>query len=76
MEKNLDCAGRSGQVTPRASPLRALALVVAAVFFTLLGCGTILLLSGQLYAWQIAAAGVTGAGAAIGIFIALGSPSP
>ena len=48
--------------------LRGLLLAGAAAFFTLIGCGTILLLGGRLGAWQIAAVAVTGLGGAIGVF--------
>ena len=45
----------------------ALLFMAAAAFFTLVGCGTILLLTGQLHAWQLAVSGITGAGGAIGV---------
>ncbi|MDE0626282.1 MAG: hypothetical protein OXH99_07785 [Bryobacterales bacterium] len=45
----------------------ALVFMGAAAFFTLVGCGTILLLTGQLQAWQLAVSGITGAGGAIGV---------
>lgn len=56
--------------------LRGLLLAGAAVFFTALGCGTILLLGGRLGTWQIAAVAVTGVGGAIGVFGAWAALSP
>ena len=53
---------------------RALLLVGAGVFFTLVGWAAILLLGGRVHARQKVAVAVTGIGAAIGILVAFGMP--
>lgn len=59
----------------RALP-QALVFVGAAGFFTLVGCATILLLTGQLHPWQLAVSGITGAGGAIGVIAVFGALRP
>ena len=56
--------------------MRTLAFVGSAAFFTLCGCGTILLLTGQAHAWQLAVSGITGVGGAIGVMGVFGTLRP
>ena len=73
--------GRAGTRAPEAvtggrALLRTLAFLGTAIFFTLCGCGTILVLTGQVHASQLAVSGITGVGGAIGVMGVFGTLRP
>lgn len=69
--------GRAGGLAQRTrNLLRALVFVGATGFFTLVGCATIFLLTGQLHPWQLAVSSITGAAGAIGVIAVFGALRP